>query len=162
MKRYSPSLFDKLLDGRLDDPGASLTYSAEQIKSAVARDMESLLNARRVRHDGLDALPSARASVLSFGLVDISSMSLASDKDRASICESIAQAIRYHDSRLRDVRVELRVAGELKNVPGFVIHANLKFEPLEEPVSFDAVLEATSRSYHVSLSNGRSASLGVA
>jgi type VI secretion system protein ImpF len=155
VKRYTPSLFDKLLDGRLDEPGTPLSYTADQLKDSVARDIEQLLNSRSVGFDDLTGFPHVENSLLTYGLIDISSMSMAGDRDRAAICESIAMAIRRHDSRLTNVRVELRALGQLRNAPGFVIHAFLRLDPLDEAISFDAVLEAASRSYHVSRSDGR-------
>jgi type VI secretion system protein ImpF len=150
VKRYTPSLLDKLLDDRPEVATGPLGHSAEQVKDAVARDIECLLNSRRADHDGLDALPLVRQSLLTYGMVDISSLSLVSDKDRRTICESIAEAVRCHDSRLDNVQVDLRPSGALRNVPAFVIHALLRLEPHEEPVSFDAVLDAGSKAYRVS------------
>lgn len=153
MNRFVPSLLDKLLGsagtqaGSATAPGLSLA----QVKAAVARDIETLLNARPGPLRGaLAAHPHAARSLLGFGLADISAASLASDRDRARIVDAIAQALRDHEPRLSEVHVSVRDAA----LPGsglcFSIHAQLRLAPCVEPVAFDAVLHPGSQRYAVS------------
>ena len=155
MKRFEPSLLDKLFD---DDPHspASATmrqWSLEELKGRVARDVEALLNTRIVMTEAeLAKLPECQRSVLTYGLNDFAGLSLASHYDRTFICESIEQAIARHEPRLREVRVALEVNEQSTNALHFVIRAKLVVHPAEEPVSFDAMLQASTLQYSVTRS----------
>jgi type VI secretion system protein ImpF len=155
MKRFEPSLLDKLFDDdpRSPAPAAMRQWSLDELKARVARDVEALLNTRIVlTEDELLKLPECQRSVLTYGLNDFSGLSLASHLDRTFICDSIAQAVARHEPRLRDVRVSLEVNEQSTNVLYFVIRAKLVVHPAEEPVSFDAMLQASTLQYSVTRS----------
>ncbi|RDU95044.1 type VI secretion system baseplate subunit TssE [Trinickia dinghuensis] len=155
MKRFEPSLLDKLFDDdpRSPAPVAMRQWSLEELKGRVARDVESLLNTRIVlTEDELEKLPECQRSVLTYGLNDFAGLSLASHYDRTFICESIEQAIARHEPRLREVRVSLEVNEQSTNALYFVIRAKLVVHPAEEPVSFDAMLQASTLQYSVTRS----------
>jgi type VI secretion system protein ImpF len=155
MKRFEPSLLDKLFD---DDPhspapAAMRQWSLEELKGRVARDVEALLNTRIVMTEAeLAKLPECQRSVLTYGLNDFAGLSLASHDDRTFICGSIEQAIARHEPRLREVRVALEVNEQSTNALNFVIRAKLVVHPAEEPVSFDAMLQASTLQYSVTRS----------
>lgn len=152
MKRFEPSLLDKLFDDdpRSPAPAAMRQLSLDELKSRVARDVEALLNTRIVltEHD-LVKLTECQRSVLTYGLNDFAGLSLASHDDRTFICESIRQAIARHEPRLRDVVVALELNGQSTNALYFGIRAKLVVHPAEEPVSFDAMLQASTLQYSV-------------
>jgi len=152
MARFAPSLLDRLLD---DTPGAAADgattphVSLEQLKDSVVRDLEALLNARcGLRRDTLDGHPQVQRSILSFGMVDFSSMSLANTDERDSICRAIESAIHAHEPRLKNVRVGLGESGGNRLL--FTIQALLVVNPAREPVSFNATLQPTTQLYSVS------------
>jgi type VI secretion system protein ImpF len=152
MQRFVPPLLDRLIDAAPLARAEPLrpAMSLEQLKDAVARDVESLLNARRgSTRAALDGYANARASVVAFGLDDFASMSMASTVDRAAICRSIERAITDHDPRLRSVRVDLDQRDAATQKLRFSIHAMLVVHPLHEPVNFDAVLQTTTQNYAV-------------
>lgn len=156
MKRFEPSLLDKLFDDdpRSPSPAAMRQWSLDELKARVARDVEALLNTRIVMtEEELLKLPQCQRSVLTYGLNDFAGLSLASHYDRTFICESIEQAIARHEPRLKDVRVALEVGDQSStNALNFVIRAKLVVHPAEEPVSFDAMLQASTLQYSVSRS----------
>jgi type VI secretion system protein ImpF len=152
MQRFVPPLLDRLIDtaplSRAEPLRPSL--SIEQVKDAVARDVESLLNARRgSSRESLEGYSHARRSVAAFGLDDFVSMSMSSAVDRAAICRSIERAITDHEPRLRNARVALERRDADTQKLRFTIHAMLIAHPLQEPVNFDAVLQTTTQSYAV-------------
>ena len=154
MQRFVPSLFDRLIDSaplsRSEPTRPAL--SIDQLKDAVARDVESLLNARHgSSRDALDRYPNARRSIAAFGLDDFAAMSMASSNDRAAICRSIERAIADHEPRLRGARVELDRRDVATQKLRFSILAVLVAHPLQEPVNFDAVLQTTTQSYAVQI-----------
>lgn len=154
MKGFEPSLLEKLFDEEPRVRGGAGTFRSltlEQYKESVARDLEGLLNSRAAfGEDTLEAWPQCRRSLLTYGLRDFSTISLASGHDRTALCRSLEQAIGRHEPRLRGVRVMLEGSGRGPSALRFAIHALLDVEPAREPVSFDALLQPTTMQYSVS------------
>lgn len=162
MNLYAPSLLDKLLATDVDAHGRGTTprMNVEQVKESVARDIETLLNARpSFEPSQLVSYANVARSMLTFGLTDITSLSVASDRDRLRITESIRRSIADHEQRL--VQVEVSVHDSMGAGGGlrFSIRAKLKLTPSTEPVAFDAVLHPGSNRYAVTRSRPRAASL---
>lgn len=154
MKGFEPSLIEKLLDDAPGKPGTgglARALSVEQYKESVARDLEGLLNSRSA-YSAVDLaqFPNCRHSLMTYGLRDFSSMSLASAYDRAAICQSLEEAIARHEPRLSSVQVRLDSDGRLGGGLHFTIQALLDLQPAREPVSFDALLQPTTLQYSVS------------
>lgn len=154
MKGFEPSLIEKLLDDAPGKPGTgglARALSVEQYKESVARDLEGLLNSRSA-YSAVDLaqFPNCRQSLMTYGLRDFSSMSLASAYDRAAICQSLEEAIARHEPRLSSVQVRLDSDGRLGGGLHFTIQALLDLQPAREPVSFDALLQPTTLQYSVS------------
>lgn len=153
MKGYEPSLLEKLFDEAPHSfaQGKFTRHTLEQFKESVALDVEALLNSRLViEEDVLKAFPHCQTSLITYGLRDVSSRSLASSVDRAFICTALEKTISLHETRLKDIRVSLdqhrRSAGGLR----FSISAMLIVHPAREPVSFDALLQPSTLQYRVS------------
>lgn len=155
MKGFEPSLLEKLFD---DEPRATAasgvfkSISLEQYKESVARDLEGLLNSRAAfSEDVLKRFPNCQRSLVTYGLCDFSTMSLANAYDRAQICRSLELAIARHEPRLHHVRVQLE-SNSRSSVGGlhFAIHGLLDIHPAREPVSFDALLQPSTLQYSVS------------
>ena len=154
MKGFEPSLIEKLLDDAPGKPGTgglARALSVEQYKESVARDLEGLLNSRSA-YSAVDLaqFPNCRQSLMTYGLRDFSSMSLASAYDRAAICRSLEEVIARHEPRLSSVQVRLDSDGRLGGGLHFTIQALLDLQPAREPVSFDALLQPTTLQYSVS------------
>lgn len=153
MKGFEPSLIEKLLDDAPGKPGGGefKSVSIEQYKESVAHDLEGLLNSRSAfSGEGLTGFPECRQSLMTYGLCDFSSKSLANDYDRAEICRSLEQAIARHESRLSGVQVRLDSDSRLGAGLHFTIQAMLDMHPANEAVSFDAMLQSTTLQYSVS------------
>lgn len=152
MKGYTPGLFDRLLGVPVRGAGgASLTrLSVEDLKEAVARDLEALLNTRSaLPEELLKGYPECSDSIITYGLTDFADRSLSSPSDRAYICSCIEQAIARHEPRLRKVRALLEVREESVNRLTFSISAILVARASEEPVQFDAVLHPSTLHYSI-------------
>ncbi len=152
MQRFAPYLLDRLIDASpASGEGVRLSLTVEQLKDTVVRDLESLLNTRRgIAVDRVDPHPHARASVLCYGLEDFSSLSMSGSNDRELICRRLEAAIVSHEPRLKRVQVALDVKTSSSQQLRFSIKALLCVSPLQEPVDFDAVLNATTQQYAVS------------
>jgi len=117
MKGFAPSLFDKLMN---DGPRSSFSpvvsrLSIEELKDAVARDLEAMLNTRSVvPEELLQQYPECSTSIIAYGLNDFAGMSLASLDDRTAICHSLEEAISRHEPRLRNVKATLEIHAKLE------------------------------------------------
>lgn len=152
--RLRRGLFDRLLTTDPDAPeGLIQTCSIEQLRDAVARDLERLLNARSaLLSSAMDASamgPHTRSSVVCFGVPDFAGRVLASSEDQRFIATSLAKAIEAHEPRLKNVAVEFSQDGAVGRTLQFTIRATLVVRPARESVSFDAVLMPSMSRYQV-------------
>jgi len=151
-EKYSPSFLDRLIDSHGRTGGDHHVHQATlaQIKDNVGRDLEALLNTRHGQDmTQLAAFPNSKNSILSFGIADFSSQSLANPNHRQEICRSIEQAIHLHEPRLKQVEVSLSVEASTLNRLHFVIKALLMIDRGREHVSFDALLQPLTLQYSI-------------
>lgn len=143
--RFRRSVLDRLLADPKDGAGGlTLTYSLEQLRESVARDVEALLNSRSaIDFDQLIDLPQTRQSVICFGIRDFVGRVLTNAEEQRHIAASLSHAIAAFEPRLRDVRVEFYQRLGTMNSLSFTIRALLLVHPSAEPVAFDAVLQPT-------------------
>ena len=162
MKGFTPGLFDRLLGVSLRGINGNLArMSVEDMKDAVARDLEALLNTRAVLPpDYLADWPECERSVVSYGMQDFAELSLSSPSDRAFICTCIEQTISRHEPRLRNVKAQLEMREGAVNRLDFSITGVLVASASQEAVNFDAVLQPSTLSYSISKA-GRAAPAGA-
>jgi type VI secretion system protein ImpF len=136
-----PSVLDRLID---DDPSSNVeppltrSQSVRVFKTSLRRDLEWLLNARRIITPVPEECEEVARSVYTFGLPDITSMSKDSRESFERLARLIQSAIDVFEPRLGDVTVHL-ADGEarlLRDVH-FVIDGILKLDPMPERVQFD-------------------------
>ncbi len=143
-ERFKRSLLDRLLDDPQENgSGQVVTYSLEQLRDAVARDVEALLNSRAILDaDALKDYPYSQNSVLSYGIKDFVGRVASNSEDQRLITRSLARTIEIHEPRLQQVRVSFHDISltHSRNTLAFSIYAMLIAYPSAEPVGFDAVL----------------------
>jgi type VI secretion system protein ImpF len=107
----APSFLDRLIDAAMassenQPTGAVVSaFKPDEMVAAIGRDLEDLLNTRAT-HQGLIADDSPLVNtILTYGLPDIGSLELCGARQRETMAEAVALAIRRHEPRLRDVRV---------------------------------------------------------
>jgi type VI secretion system protein ImpF len=164
MKGFTPGFFDRLLGTPVRHATSTtlLRMSIEDLKDAVARDLEALLNTRSVLPEGLlEGYPECTDSIVSYGMIDFADLSLSSPSDRATICACIEKTIACHEPRLRDVKALLEMREGTINRLNFSITGLLVASASEEPVNFDAVLQPSTLQYSISKS-GRTAGPAIA
>ncbi|WP_296942488.1 type VI secretion system baseplate subunit TssE [uncultured Massilia sp.] len=150
MKGFTPGLFDRLTGTPMRGPGA-MRMSAEDLKDAVARDLEALLNTRSTIPEGvLEAYPECSRSIVTYGLNDFADRSLSSPADRAYICGCLEKVIAQHEPRLQNVKALLEMREDSVNRLRFSITALLVAHASQEPVNFDAVLQPSTLQYSIS------------
>lgn len=156
------SLIDRLIDtdptARTDPPGGvTWAQSVRQLKIAVQRDLEWLLNTRRTIVTAPEEYEEVRRSLHEYGLPDISSLSRDSGKERLQLLRRIEETIALFEPRLSGVRVTLADEEQSRREVHFLIEGLLRLDPNPEPVVFDTVLEVSSGEYSVT---GASAGAG--
>lgn len=158
MYNRPPSFRASILDRLLDDTPLVTTESMSEThldmsryKQAVARDLESLLNSRRVDFDErIEALPQARHSIMTYGITDLSSLSLLDPGAQGHLRSQIKTAIERHEPRLSRVRVSLDIPKGRDRQLRFRVDAVLTVHPQKPPVVFDAMLQLNTNTYRIS------------
>jgi len=149
------SILDRLIDREpREESEVPLTraQSVRQLKASLRRDLEWLLNTRRIAEEAPESLEQLNRSLYNFGLPDFSAMSFANPRDRNRLLRSLESTIRLFEPRLDAVRVvpvEVTGEGQSKRMLRFQIEGLLKMDPAPEQVSFDTVLQLTSGEYEV-------------
>jgi type VI secretion system protein ImpF len=146
--RLRPPFWDRLVADPTAVTSAALRVDARQLIACVRRDIERLLNTRRTDLLDLSRLPEAAASLLGYGLPDLSIYSGRSSRDRRTICELIADLLRTFEPRLvpGTIRVDYVSGGQSVGLATasraqFRIRAMLHVDPLRQPVTFDTAVD---------------------
>ena len=149
---------------RIIDPGEhnyrTQAESIRAVKSAVLRDVEWLLNTRRIAEPAPDEFEEVQNSIYHYGLADLTQLSPESKEMRSEALRRIADCIEMFEPRLASVRVtEVDAATliakgadpeEVKSNRSFRFHieAVLRIDQME-PVVFDTVLDSLSGRFEV-------------
>ncbi|MFZ0319231.1 MAG: type VI secretion system baseplate subunit TssE [Candidatus Sulfotelmatobacter sp.] len=151
------SVLDRLID---KDPKSSMevpltrAQSLRELKIAIKRDLEWLLNTRRTIDPAPDSAYETARSVYHYGFADISSKSLLSVRDQNELVRQMESAIAVFEPRLKRPKVRMeRVEGGYRALR-FVIEGLLCMDPAPEPVRFDTVLELNKGQYEVKGEDG--------
>jgi type VI secretion system protein ImpF len=147
------SALDRLIDyepeNRMENP-LSRAQSVRLLKSSVRRDLEWLLNTRRIADPPDEELKELNNSVYVYGLPDLSTLTMANAADKNRLVRQILATINLFEPRLTNVRlvvVETPDAGK-KDVR-LRIEAMLRMDPVPEPITFDTVIELKSGNCHL-------------
>jgi type VI secretion system protein ImpF len=149
------SLLDRLTDDRPQatvDPIMGFQESRDRLLASLRRDLEWLLNTRRVPDGGPEEFEELRRSLYQYGLPDLAAVSQDSSDAHARLLRQVKEAIMAFEPRLADVRVfegPPSAAGVQRRELRFVIHGLLRMDPSPEQVVFDTVLELASGEYEV-------------
>jgi type VI secretion system protein ImpF len=141
------SVLDRLM--AVDDWPTTRTQSVRFFREAIKRDLEWLLNTRQPPLLQLDSWPNAKASVINYGLPDITSLGLLSPSDHNTLRLAIVACLRNFEPRLTDVHVKLEGSDLKDRRLRFHIDGNLRLDPAPEEIAFDTVLELASGEYKV-------------
>jgi type VI secretion system protein ImpF len=148
------SVLDRLIDrepkAQTEAP-LSRSQSVRILKAAVQRDLEWLLNTRRIADEPDESLKEINKSLYIYGLPDFSQYTMASLSDQAKLIKQILTTIKMFEPRLGNVRV-VPVETQETGIQQFRlrIEAMLLMDPAPEPVSFDTVIGLKSGNCKVS------------
>ena len=146
------SVLDRLLD---DEPKSKvegpLTHSKSlaQLKVAIRRDLENLLNTRCTIEPLPESSAETRRSVFNYGVPDITEIGQNFLYEKERLLAEIESAVRLFEPRLDGVKVAVVPATGAARILRFVIEGMLRIDPAPEHVVFDAALELTSGEYQL-------------
>jgi type VI secretion system protein ImpF len=148
-----PSVLDRLLDdepGVTREPPRNRHQALRELKQAVRRDLENLLNTRHSYLSWAQALKELNQSLLNYGLADVTGTGLGSAKERDDFCRALQNLLRHCEPRFKTVTVKLLTnAAPLDRTLRFRIDALLRVDPAPEPIVFDSMLEPSSATFVV-------------
>jgi len=151
------SLLDRLIDldrGSPVDPPSTWGQSVRQLKATLCRDLEWLLNTRKPLVEVPPGCDNLEASLLVYGISDISSLSRENLDQQAKLVKEVERAVSTFEPRLANVKVSIAAAekgaegGPVRELR-FVVEGMLRIDPEPEHVVFDTVLEVSTGDYRV-------------
>jgi type VI secretion system protein ImpF len=146
------SVLDRLID---KDPKTrseiplTRAQSLRELKLALKRDLEWLLNTRKTIDPSPDSARETVRSVYHYGFADISSKSVLSSRDHGDLIREMEAAIAVFEPRLKRAKVRMEQTEGNYRMLKFVIEGLLCMDPAPEPVRFDTVLELGKGEYEV-------------
>jgi type VI secretion system protein ImpF len=159
MARWEPeqivtqSIMERLIDlepGSQVETPPTRVQSIRQLKTALRRDLEWLLNTRRTPEPAGEEYRETSKSLFNYGLPDITSLSWESARDRSRLARFIEDVVHTFEpriSRLKVVPIEAEAGS--RHILRFQIEGLLDMDPAPEHVSFDTVLQLSSGEYQV-------------
>jgi type VI secretion system protein ImpF len=147
--RVRRSVLDRLLQTEAHEP-RNFSDSLRLHRAAVLRDVEWLLNTRRIPFLAPAWCPELQQSIYHFGIPDVTSKSADSPETRRELLRQVEETIVQFEPRLSNVHVsqpkaESRSARHVR----FVIEALLHLETETETIVFDTVLEPSSGRFSI-------------
>lgn len=147
------SVLDRLIDHepdtRIENP-PSRAQSLRLLKAAVLRDLEWLLNTRRIVDAPDESMKEVNKSTYVYGLPDVSMLTMETIVDRNRLVRQIMTAINTFEPRLTNVRLSFaNTADAAKQDVRIRIEAMLRMDPAPEPISFDTLIELKGGKCHL-------------
>ena len=142
------SLLDRL--ATTQDWPTTRAQSLRMLRESLKRDMEWLLNTRQSPIDHIEKFPLVDRSVLHYGVLATSSLSMASSIDNRKLQKAVHDCITAYEPRLIDVKVTIEGRNSTRQQLSFHVEAQIDLDPAPEEISFDTVLDLTSGEYRVS------------
>src|ERR1700744_4026257 len=106
----APSLLDRLLDDAPElsvDPPRTRQAQARDALDSIRRDLEALLNTRRLHITPPLGLTQLRQSLLSYGMADFIGANMVTREQRQVFAAKIEESIRIFEPRFRNLSVSV-------------------------------------------------------
>jgi type VI secretion system protein ImpF len=149
-----PSVLDRLLDDAPEvtrEPPTSSHQYLRDLRDAVRRDLENLLNTRK-RLLAWPPRSEGERSALAYGVPDLTGRNFSSKQRRADFLRSVEDVLRRFEPRFKRVKVTPVESDEaLERTLHFRIDALLHAEPAPEQVAFDSTMEPVTRTVHIKI-----------
>jgi type VI secretion system protein ImpF len=132
--------------GVREEAFVSTSDALDALRTAVRRDVECLLNARRRRLPLPPHLKELQTSLLSYGIPDPISGAFSVPALRDDLLVEIERTLERFEPRLAEIAVTMvEDRGDMSNLMRMRVNAVLRADPLPEAVSFETRLDTVSR-----------------
>ena len=150
--KVTPSLLDRLIDyepKESRESPKSRSANLRELKLSVRRDLEFLLNSRSFPDEIPESLEELNKSVALYGLPDFTRSNVKNPSEQIKLTEQLESAIRIFEPRLMDLQITLDPVNDIERSLRFRILAQLKVDPVPEPIAFDTILQMGSGEFEV-------------
>jgi type VI secretion system protein ImpF len=144
------SILDRLIDlepGLSHEPVQQRLLDVRQIKTAVVRDLEQLLNARRPIFPPSPSLVEVNNSLYVYGLRDFTTQNPRSPLVRQQLRQDVEKTVARFEPRLHNVAVQFVTHNPDERNLRFRISGMLVVDPVAEPVTFDTLFDINRSQY---------------
>lgn len=150
--RVTLSILDRLIDmepRETREAPKSRQTNLRELKAAVRRDLEWLLNTRCFLDFADTGMEESKLSVAAYGLPDITGLGAQSPVEQKRLAKAVESAIRIFEPRFLDLQVTMDPPSDTERSLKFRIQAQLNVDPSPEPIAFDTVLQLGSGDFGV-------------
>lgn len=148
-KEIRPSLLDRLMAEGNAVTGSFEYHSMHELRESVRRDLASLLNTRIRFISVPDNLTNVQQSIANFGMPDLASQNLVSERGRHDFARWMEKTIRHFEPRFKNVKVVAIMDERTDFRLRFRVEAVLYADPAPEMVAFDSMLDPLTQSINV-------------
>ena len=152
-RTVTQSVLERLIDrdpGIGSEPPPTRAQSVRQLKGALRRDLEWLLNTRRTPEAVGREFRELEQSLFNYGVPDITGLNRESTADRIRLARILEQTLSTFEPRLKKIKVvQIASASGASHVLRFQIEGLLDMDPAPELISFDTVLQLSSGEYQI-------------
>ncbi|MGO7171281.1 type VI secretion system baseplate subunit TssE [Rhizobium leguminosarum] len=152
------SILDRLIDEAPDrtvDPPMSFVDQVRDVREAIRRDLEALLNTRRCPATPPAALSELRDALVSYGVDGIVSANLMTDQAKLKLAQAIERRIALFETRLSDVRVTILKGRTMtERALRMRIQATFRLHEGMPPISFESTIDPSTQRFLVEAAHG--------
>jgi type VI secretion system protein ImpF len=143
------SVFDRLLDddpARGEDLHKTRGNALVELRDALRRDLEALLNTRPCSTTWEAYLVELDDSILNYGVATVTNAELSANENRERFRGAVERAVRRFEPRFLRVSVTLiEDADRIDRTLRFRIEALVRAEPAPEPLVFDSIVDPSTQ-----------------
>jgi type VI secretion system protein ImpF len=146
------SVLDRLTDNEPDnrnEVGPGRAQSLRQLKASLRRDLEWLLNTRRIIVPVPDYAKELQYSLFAYGLPDLTSFSSQSERDQKELLHIMESVIDIFEPRMLSVVVTMMPLTDATRSLRFQIEGLVRGDPAPERIVFDTVFDPVNGEYQV-------------
>ncbi|MBA5800653.1 MULTISPECIES: type VI secretion system baseplate subunit TssE [Rhizobium] len=152
------SILDRLIDEAPDravDPPMSFVDQVRDVREAIRRDLEALLNTRRCPATPPAALSELKDALVSYGVDGIVSANLMTDQAKLKLAAAIERRIALFETRLADVRVTILKSRTMtERALRMRIQATFRLHEGMPPISFESTIDPSTQRFLVEAAHG--------
>ncbi|MBB4293266.1 type VI secretion system protein ImpF [Rhizobium leguminosarum] len=154
----SRSILDRLMDEAPDravDPPMTFVDQVREVREAIRRDLEALLNTRRSPATPPAVLSELRDALVSYGVDGIVSANLMTEQAKLKLAAVIERRIALFETRLADVRVTILKSRTMtERALRMRIQATFRLHEGMPPISFESTIDPSTQRFLVEAGNG--------